>query len=74
MITLERAKEMFAQMIADSGREDQIDNVWEIEFDDPIYVMMVIDKEGNQQLPGRLFPAIRKSDGKIVDFEYPCPA
>lgn len=74
MITLEQAKKIFAQMIADSGKQYRIDNVWEIEFDDPIYVMTVIDENGNQQLPGSLFPAIRKSDGMIVDYEFPCPA
>lgn len=74
MITLEQAKEAFARMVAESGKDCQIDEVWEIEFDDPIYVMTVIDKNGNQQLPGSLFPAIRKSDGVIVDYEFPCPA
>lgn len=74
MITLEQAKKIFAQMIADSGKQCQIDDVWEIEFDDPIYVMMVIDEDGNQQLPGILFPAIRKSDGAIINYEFPCPA
>lgn len=74
MITLERAKEMFAKMISESGKNYRIDIVWEIEDEEPIYVMMVIDEEGKQQLPGRLFPAIRKSDGELVDWEYPCPA
>lgn len=74
MITLERAKEMFTKMISESGKNYRIDIVWEIDDEEPIYAMMVIDEEGNQQLPGRLFPAIRKSDGELVDWEYPCPA
>lgn len=74
MITLEKAKEIFAQMVIDSGKKCQIDAVWEIESEEPIYVMTVVDEDGRQQLPGRLFPAIRKKDGSIVDWEYPCPA
>lgn len=74
MITLEQAKAQFAKMIADSGKSYRIDNVWEIQFEDPIYVMMVIDEEGNQQLPGSIFPSIRKKDGAIIDYHFPCPA
>lgn len=74
MITLERAKEMFAQMVSDSGKNYQIDAVWEIEYDDPIYVMTVIDEDGKQHLPGDLFQSIRKRDGSLIDYEFPCPA
>ena len=60
-------------MIAEKGGEYHMDQVWEIEFDDPIYVMTVIDKNGEQILPGRVFPAIRKRDGSPVDDVFPCP-
>lgn len=43
----------------------------EIDFDEPIYVMTVIDENGNQQLSGILFPAIRKSDGMIAHYVFP---
>ena len=74
MITLERAEEMFAQMVIDSGENYQIDAVWEIEYDDPIYVMTVIDGEGKQHLPGYPFRSIRKRDGALIDYQFPCPA
>lgn len=74
MITLAQAREMFAKMIAEKGEGYSMDQVFEIEFDDPIYVMTVIDKNGEQILPGRVFPAIRKRDGMLVDDVVPCPA
>lgn len=74
MITLEKAREMFAEMIAEKGGEYHMDQVWEIEFDDPIYVMTVLDKNDEQFLPGEVFPSIRKRDGALVDYEFPCPA
>lgn len=74
MITLEYAKSMFADMIAKSEEQYTIDEVWEIQFDEPIFVMTVIDAEGIQYLPGVKFPSIRKSDGALIDDQFPCPA
>ncbi len=74
MITLEQAKVMFAEMVAKSEEKFIIDEVWEIEFDDPIYVMTVTDVDGNQYLPGVKFPCIRKSDGTLFNYQFPCPA
>lgn len=74
MITLEQAKKMFEDMIAGCEKTYQMYEAWEIEFDDPIYVMTVIDEEGVQHFPGDPFQSIRKSDGALIDFEFPCPA
>lgn len=74
MITLEQAEAMFCEMVANSGKKYQVEKVWEIKFDDPIYVMMAIDKDGNKILPGDMFPSIRKEDGTVVDYNFPCPA
>ena len=74
MITLEQAKNMFADLIAKSNEKFTMDEVWEIEFDEPIYVMTVIDTAGDQHLPGSKFPSIRKRDGAIIDYKFPCPA
>lgn len=74
MITLEQAKKMFEDMIAKSQRSYQMYEAWEIDFDEPIYVMTVIDEDGVQHFPGDPFQSIRKSDGTLIDFEFPCPA
>lgn len=74
MITLEQAKKMFADMITESPQKYEIFEVWLIELDEPLYVMTVIDEDGNQHLPGDPFPSIRQADGKFVDYRFPCPA
>lgn len=74
MITLEQAKIMFADMVAKSEKKFTIDDIWEIQFDDPVYVMTVVDTNGNQYLPGEKFPCIRKKDGTVIDYQFPCPA
>lgn len=74
MITLEQAKKMFEDMIAESKKSYQVYEVWEIDLDEPIYVMTAIDEDGAQHFPGDPFQSIRKSDGALVDFEFPCPA
>lgn len=74
MITLERARIMFADMVAKNEEKFVIDEIWEIQFDEPIFVMTVTDAEGVQYLPGVKFPSIRKSDGAIIDYQFPCPA
>ena len=74
MVTLEQAKTKFAEIVAKNGSGYQIADVWELSLSDPIYVMMLIDENGNQLFPGEVFPSIRKSDGVLVDFKYPCPA
>lgn len=71
MITLERAKEMFEEMIKNSGKEYHLDQISEIAFDDPIYVMIALDADGNQIFPGEVFPSIRKRDGSFIDFTLP---
>ena len=73
MITLEQAKEMFKGMIAESGESYQIYEVWEVNFTEPLYVMTVIDDVGVQHFPGDPFKSIRKSDGCLVPFQFPCP-
>lgn len=74
MITLDQARKMFENMVAQSTEPYEIFEVWEIEFNDPIYVMTVIDGEGVQHFPGDPFQSIRKSDGALIDYEFPCPA
>ncbi len=74
MITLDQAKAMFADMVAKSAERFTIDDVWEVQYNEPIYVMTVIDAEGNQHLPGIKFPSIRKHDGAIIDCQFSCPA
>lgn len=74
MITLEQAKKMFEDMIARSEKSYQMYEVWEIDLNEPIYVMTVIDEYGVQHFPGDPFQSIRKSDGALIDFEFPCPA
>lgn len=71
MITLEQAKSMFEEMIKNSSEAYRLDQVSELALDDPIYVMIALDKEGNQIFPGEVFPSIRKSDGATVNFAFP---
>ena len=71
MITLEQAKATFEDMVLKRGEGDRVNQISEITFDEPIYVMIALDKNGNQIFPGEVFPAIRKRDGAIVDFEFP---
>lgn len=71
MITAEQAKEMFEEMINSQDEEYCFDQMSEIATDDPIYVMIAVDKNGNQVFPGEVFPSIRKRDGAIVDFSFP---
>lgn len=74
MITLDQAKVMFADMVAKNAERFTIDDIWEVQFNEPVYVMTVIDAEGNQYLPGAKFPSIRKRDGAIIDYQFSCPA
>ena len=71
MITLEQAKSMFEDMVQSHGEGYRLDQVSEIAFEEPIYVMIALDKEGNQIFPGEVFPSIRKKDGALIDFEFP---
>lgn len=74
MITLEQARKAFEKMVDDSERGYKIFEVWEVNFSEPIFVMTVIDEEGNQYFPGEVFKSIRKKDGSLVDFRFPSPA
>ena len=74
MITLEQAENRFREIIADCGEPIEITKVWEIQLDEPIYVVMCTDKEQNKIYPGERFPSIRKSDGAFVNWQDPCPA
>ena len=74
MVTLEQAKSMFNKMVSDSEYSYEIFDVWEVKLNEPIYVMTVIDENGVQRFPGDPFPSIRKSDGELVDYSFPCPA
>lgn len=71
MITMEQAKAMFEEMIKNSEKEYHIDQLSEIAFEEPIYVMIAVDKDGNQVFPGEVFPSVRKRDGAIIDFKFP---
>lgn len=71
MITLEQAKVMFEEMTKNSGKKYRLDQISEIAFDDPIYVMIALDEDGNQVFPGEVFPSIRKKDGAIINFTFP---
>ena len=65
---------MFEDLISASEKPYEMYEVWEVEFDDPIYVMTVIDEEGIQHFPGSPFQSIRKRDGALIDFYFPCPS
>ena len=71
MITLDQAKEQFLKIVEKAEKKYTIQNVWEISFDDPIYVMLAIDENGNQVFPGEVFPSIRKADGSLINFSFP---
>ena len=71
MITIDQAKEMFEEMIKNSEKEYYFDQISEIAFEEPIYVMIALDKNGNQVFPGEVFPSIRKKDGAIIDYRFP---
>lgn len=71
MISKDQARVMFDEMIKNSGKKYRFDQMSEIAFEDPIYVMIAIDEEGNQIFPGEVFPSIRKRDGALIDFEFP---
>lgn len=74
MITLEQAESKFCEIIASCGESIKIAKVWEIQLDEPIYVVLCTDKDGHKIYPGERFPSIRKSDGVFVNWEEPCPA
>ena len=71
MISLDCAKRMFEEMVNTKGGGYCVEQVSEIAFEDPIFVMIALDSEGNQIFPGEVFPSIRKKDGKFVDFSFP---
>lgn len=73
MITIEQAKKIFEDMINKAEERYEIFEVWEIDWDFPIYVMSVIDEHGEQRMPGNPFKSIRKDNGELVDFYFPCP-
>lgn len=73
MITLEQATAMFEELLQNSSEKYTVQKIWEIQFDDPLYVMVVRDKNGKQVFPGEVFPSIQKKDGAFVDFNFPCP-
>lgn len=74
MITLEQAESKFREIIASGDESVKIAKVWEIQFEDPLYVVMCIDKNGNKIYPGERYPSIRKSDGSVIDWKEPCPS
>ena len=71
MITLDEAKEMFYEMVSKSEKKYRIKQIWEIQFEEPLYVMMVVDENGEQFFPGEVFPCINKKDGSLSDWTYP---
>lgn len=74
MITLEQAERKFHEIVDSCEETFKITKVWEIQLEDPIYVVMCTDEHGTKIYPGERFPSIRKSDGSLVDWEEPCPA
>lgn len=71
MITLEQATMMFEDMVKNSDKAYSVEQVTEITFEDPIYVMIALDENGDQIFPGEAFPSIRKRDGELVNFAFP---
>ncbi len=71
MITIDQAKAMFEEMIKNCEEEYSFDQITEIAFEEPIYAMIALDKNGNQVFPGEVFPSIRKKDGAIINFIFP---
>lgn len=73
MITLEQAMNKFREIVSDCGESISIEKVWEIQFAEPVYVVLCTDCDGKKIYPGERFPSIRKSDGALVDWQEPCP-
>lgn len=71
MITMERARAMFEEMIKNSDKGYCLDQISEVAFEEPIYVMIAHDRHGDQVFPGEVFPSIRKRDGALIDFKLP---
>ena len=71
MITIDQARAMFEEMINNSNKKYRFDQISEVALEEPLYVMIAIDQDGNQVFPGEVFPSIRKSDGAIVNFSFP---
>ena len=61
-------------MIETSGGNYTLDFVMEAQFEEPLYVPVLIDENGEQLLPGEKLQSIEKSTGRLVDFIFPCPA
>lgn len=74
MVSLEQAKAIFADMIKQSGEPFEVEQVQEIQLEEPLYVMIALDEKGEQIFPGERFPSIRKADGALIDYSFPCPA
>lgn len=74
MVTPEEARAIFEEMVKKSGKKYRVEYVVELHLEDPIYYMLAQDEKGKQIFPGEVFPSIRKRDGELVDFEFPCPA
>ena len=45
-----------------------------VKFEEPLYVPVLIDENGEQLLPGEKISSKEKLTGNLVDFIYPCPA
>jgi len=79
MITLEEAMGMFQKMIDEHPEKYTIFEAWEIPYEDPVhgedplYIMTVLNENGEQFFPGEVFKSIRKRDGELVNFEFPVP-
>lgn len=71
MITMEQAKAMFEDMINKNDNGCCLEQISEIALEEPIYVMIAVDKDGKQIFPGEVFPSIRKKDGALIDFRFP---
>ena len=74
MITLDQAKKIFSEMVEKAHDAFEIFEVWEMDIGYPIYVMTVIDTDGNQRFPGDPFQSIKKENGELIDFSFSAPA
>lgn len=78
-LTEKEARAIAEKLVRESGRDLVITEFSDVEdadnSEDGLFFFWVEDEEtGVSYYPGELFPAIRKSDGKLVDYFLPPPA
>lgn len=77
MISITEARQIAEEIVRRSGRNLVITNLSELhdenDFESLFIFSLKDEKTGQHYYPGELFPAIRKGDGKLVDFSLPPP-